>query len=124
MANKAQALYQFWSGFGLPAYDTHSVPKDAVMPYITYETAEDMLDNVLSLSASLWYNSTTWADIEAKANVIAYTITNTHTPVPITQGGYMWIKRGSPFMQRMNDPASDTIRRIYINIEAEFLTAY
>lgn len=121
---KAQALYQFWSGFDLPAYDTYSVPDDAVMPYITYDTAEDMIDGILPLSASLWYDSTSWAEIEAKAGVIAYTITNTHRPVALSQGGYMRIKRGTPFAQRMNDPEKDTIKRIYINIEAEFLTAY
>lgn len=121
---KAQALYQFWSGFDLPAYDTYSVPDDAVMPYITYETAEDMLGGVLPLSASLWYDSRSWSEITAKADVIAYFITNTHRPIPISQGGYLWITRGSPFMQRMNDPAKDTIKRIYININAEFLAAY
>lgn len=34
------------------------------------------------------------------------------------------LKRGSPFAQRMSDPNDDMIRRIYINITAEFLTAY
>ena len=34
----------------------------------------------------------------------------------------VWIKKGSPFAQRMGD-SDDMVRRIYMNIEAEFLTA-
>ena len=36
--------------------------------------------------------------------------------------GYLWIKRGNPFAQRMSDE-NDGIRRIYINIELEYFTS-
>jgi hypothetical protein len=36
-------------------------------------------------------------------------------------GGSIWIKRGQPFAQRMADDSSDTIRRIVLNIETEFI---
>lgn len=121
---KAQALHYFWSGFDLPAYEVNAVPDNATMPYITYDAAEDMIDGILPLSASLWYHDTSWDAITAKANAISYIITSVHRPIPLSQGGYLWIKRGTPFAQRMGDPSSDTIKRIYINIQAEYLTAY
>ena len=36
MTNTAKALYQFFSGFGLPAYVEYNVPDEAALPYITY----------------------------------------------------------------------------------------
>ena len=37
-------------------------------------------------------------------------------------GGYIWVKRGQPFSQRMADE-NDSTRRIYIVLEVEYLTA-
>lgn len=123
MANKAQALYQFWNSFGWAAYDEDSVPDDAVMPYITYNTMQDMIDSDLSLSASLWYESTSWTQITQKADQIAQQIIVNHKPIPLTGGGYLWIKKGDPFMQRVRDENSK-VRHIFINYFAEYLTAY
>lgn len=125
LPDKAQALHQFWSGFSLTAYDENSVltGSDApAFPYITYSVATDNLDNDVSLSASLWYRSSSWAEISQKADEIAEILYHRH-PIQI-KGGYMWIKRGSPFAQRMSDPNDNMIRRIYINITVEYLTAY
>jgi hypothetical protein len=35
----------------------------------------------------------------------------------------VWIQRGIPFAQRMSDPTDDTIRRIVLQITAEFITS-
>lgn len=120
--DKAQAIHSFWSGFGLIAYDENSVPDDAIAPYITYSVSTDSFDNRISLYGSLWYKSTSWVEISKKAEEIAETIEETN-PIKI-EGGYFWIMKGTPFAQRMADPSSDLIRRIYINIDAEFLTVY
>lgn len=121
--DKAQALNLFWSSFGLPAYDETTVPDDAEMPRITYNVATDSLNNVLPLSASLWYRSKSWEDITKKSEEIAEAITgHGYISYPI-DGGYLWIVKGTPFAQRMRDDNDDMIRRIYINITAEFLTA-
>jgi len=37
--------------------------------------------------------------------------------------GYLYLTKGTPFIQRMPD-VSDTVKRIYINIMVEFLSAY
>lgn len=121
--DKGQALYQFWSGFGLPAYERNTVPADAEMPYITYEASEDALDTDVVLSASIYYRSLSWKEISKKADEIARYITMQRRPIPLDQGGFLWITRGTPFIQNMSDE-DPNVRRKYINYIAEFLTAY
>ena len=121
--DKAQALHNFWSGFGLPAYDENSVPEDAAMPRITYSVSTDSIDNVLLLSGSLWYHSTSWEDISKKAEEIAQALVTMNPPAIEIDNGRLYLYKGAPFAQRMEDP-DDSIRRIYLNLEAEFLTAY
>lgn len=125
LPDKSQALYQFWSSFEWAAYDESSVPTGSSappFPYITFSVVLDNLGNEVGLNASLWYRSSSWATISRKADEIARALDNL-SPVKIG-GGYMWLKRGTPFAQRMSDPNDDMIRRIYINITAEFLTAF
>lgn len=120
--DKSQAIHEFWSGFGLTAYDENTVPDDATMPYITYSMATGALDDQLSLSASLWYRSPSWEAISKKADEISDFITRGGRLTEI-DGGYMYIFRDSPFSQRGNDPEDRLIRRMYIRISAEFFTA-
>ena len=63
---KAAAIYQFWSGFGLTAYEENTVPDDATFPYITYQLVTDSFDREIPLTASLWYRSESWTGINAK----------------------------------------------------------
>lgn len=123
--DKEQALHQFWSSFGLTAYDENTVPDDALTinkgKYLTYNVATASLDEPTPLYANLWYKSSSWAEITVKANEIAGAIGRGGAIVPF-DGGYIWICRGTPFSQRMPDD-DDTIRRIYINVMAEYLSA-
>lgn len=122
--DKAQALHDFWSGFGLPAYDETTVPDGATMPYITYNVATDSLDSVLPLHAQLWYKSSSWAEITRKSEEIAESIAEHGYAIKSVEGGYLWLVKGQPFAQRMREDNDDQIRRIYINVTAEYLTAY
>lgn len=119
---KEQALYSFWSSFGLPAYDQYTVPPDAVLPYLTYETATGSLDDVVNLTASLWYRDTGWAAISAKAQDIATAIEWMDPPTIQLDTGRLHLVRGNPWAQRMNDPDDDGIRRVVLNLQAEYLT--
>lgn len=124
MMDKSQAIYNLWSQFGLPVYDENTVPDDAVFPFITYSTALNSLGNVVSLSASLWYHSTSWQEASQKAEEIAeYIGKYGHISIPI-DGGYFFVTLGSPFAQRMSDEGDRLIRRIYILLDCEFLTAF
>lgn len=119
--DKLQALQNFWSSFGLPAYDATTVPDEAVMPYITYDVSTAALDEPVIMTGSLWYRTTSWEDISNKAQEIAEHIA-TSLPIKV-EDGYLWIVRGNPFSQRMSD-TDDMVRRILINIQAEYLTAF
>lgn len=122
--DKSQALNNFWNSFNIPAYDEISVPDDAQMPYITYSAKTDSLGNVLPLSASVWYRESTWKNAVLKAEEVAKAIAEYGFYKAEIEGGYMWITKGTPFAQRMSDPNDDMIKRVYLNIMVEFLTAY
>ena len=123
---KAAAIYQFWAGFGLPAYEENSVysfDETPPYPYLTYELNTDAFsDNAVSLSCSLWYRSTSWVQCNAKAEEISKAIGQSGVILKCG-GGYIWIRRSSPFAQSMGDDSDDMIKRKYINISAEFFTA-
>lgn len=120
--NKDQALDTFWNSFNIPAYESQTIPPDAVLPYITYQVSTDSFDNRVSLTNSIWYRSTSWREISDKASEIAERLGIGGEVISIDDG-YVWLMRGTPFAQRMSDP-DDSIRRIVINVQAEFLTAY
>lgn len=120
--DKVQAIHNFWFQFGLPAYDENSVPDDAQMPYITYTVLTDSLDEAVPLSGNLWYRSASWKEITLKSEEIAERIAARGFYSVKIDNGYVWITKGSPFAQRMTD--TDPVKRIYLNIMAEFLTAY
>ena len=121
--DKSQAIDNFWNGFGLPAYDENTVPDDAALPRITYSVETDSFDNAITLTASLWYRSKSWKDISQKADEIGEYIVKMIPPTIPIENGRLYITKGTPFAQRMTDP-DDSIRRIYLNIQAEYLTAY
>lgn len=124
--DKAQAVFKFWSQFDLPVYDENTLPTGSnrpQMPYLTYSMATDSLGNPVAMSADLWYHSTSWQAITRKADEIAKVLGTGGQVIPV-DGGYIYIVRGTPFSQRMSDPEDADIRRIYINIMAEYLTAY
>lgn len=122
--DKAQAIHSFWSAFHIPAYDEQTVPDDAVLPYITYNTVTDSLDNVVPMTGSVWYRGTTWVDVTVKSEEIARYIGEFGHKVIKFDDGYLYITKGSPFSQRVEDSSDTQIRRIYINIMAEFISAY
>ena len=131
--NKSQALDYFWNQFNIPAFDESSVPEKVPdghgnmvplpFPYITYSVITDSLNNVVNLSASIWDKSTSWGRISLKAEEIAQYLGENGYEIIKLDEGYVWLVKGVPFAQRMADPEKD-IKRIYLNVQAEFLTAY
>lgn len=125
--NKSQALHQFWSGFGLPAWDENTIPDDSTVrgeKYIAYSVSTGSLDDVINLTAKIWdTNTTSWEYVEQKAREIAYAIATMNPPTIQIDNGRLYITEGQPFSQRLPDPDS-LVRGVYINIQAEFLTAY
>ena len=119
---KAAAIYQFWSSFGLTAYEENTVPHDATFPYITYQLVTDSFDREIPLTVSIWYRSESWTGINAKTEEISQKISRGGKVIPC-DGGSIWLKRGQPFAQSMGDESDNLIKRKYLNITAEFMTA-
>ena len=109
-----EAIHNFWSGFSIPAYDEFTVPDNATLPYITYSFGYDVFGGVIDINASIWYRSTSWAEITAKAQEIADKIKNGGINLKTDNGG-IWLYAGSPIYQRY-DSGDNDIRRIYLNI--------
>ena len=119
---KAAAIYKFWSGFGLTAYEENTVPTDADFPYITYQLVTDSFDREIPITASLWYRSESWTGINSKTEEISQKISRGGKIISC-DGGAIWLKRGQPFAQSMDDESDNLIKRKYLNITAEFMTA-
>jgi hypothetical protein len=123
---KASALYNFFSSFGIDAYEETLVPtgeEAPKFPYLTYQLITDSFDNEVLIPVSLWYRSeASLLALNSKTEEISQRIGRGGVFLDC-DGGKIWIKRGSPFAQTMSDSEDNTIRRKYINITAEFLTA-
>lgn len=119
--SKWKGLHGFWSSFGIPAYDASAVPDDAQMPYITYTGIVAGFEDVIPIEGHIWYHSTSWAEASEKADEIAAAV-SPHRLVQLGDREYLFLAKGSPFAQRMAD-TDDTVKRVYINIMAEYFTA-
>lgn len=122
---KAAAIQGFWESFGLTAYEENAVPTGdgaPEFPYITYEFISDSFGADIALTGSLWYRSTSWVAANAKAEEISRYIGRGGVMLSCDDGA-IWIRRGSPFAQNMGDDSDDKIKRKYINLTAEFVTA-
>jgi len=122
--DKYQAIDNFWNSFEWTAYDEGTVPDDAAMPRITYSVVTDSLGNPVMLPASLWDRSTSWERLSQKADEISQAIETMYPSAIAFDDGRLYITKGSPYAQRMQEPSDDMVRRIYLNIDAEFFTAF
>lgn len=122
--NRIQALHNFWSGFGLTAYDENTVPDNAMDltggKYITYDVTDSEWGDEVALMANLWYRSDSWKDITEKAMEIGDYITRGGIMIDCDEGA-VWVKKAPAFAQRMSHEGYDQIRRIVLSIEVEFI---
>ncbi len=119
---KGRILNEFFSSFGIPAYPVTSVPENAVFPWLTYELILDSWSGgEVGITVNLWYHTESEAIPNAKADEIARAI-GLGGVVLSCDGGYIWLKRGSPWCQALRDEADANIKRRYINVTAEFFT--
>jgi len=114
------ALYTFFSQFGISAYEATKVPDNAVMPYLTYtETLNEFDAGDVSCAVNLYYYESSNANINAKAKAIGDMIGRGGKALEC-DGGYLWIKKGSPWCLTIADADSSVNRRL-INITLEYL---
>ena len=120
MTTQAAAIYNFLSGFGIPAYAASSVPVDAAFPYLTYSLVTGGWEEYeQSMSIDLWYRTESEAQPNAKAEEIRKKIGIGGVILRCDEGA-IWLKRGTPWCQSMSDPDDDMIKRRYINLTVEY----
>lgn len=118
--NKYQALHSFWNGFGIPGYEENTIPKDAKLPYITYEIVTNSLgDNSTAMTARVWDKSNSWTYLNSKVEEIATALNGTRL---VCDEGYIVLYRGEPFSNNITDAEDQTIKGKYLNITADFIT--
>lgn len=117
------AVYQFLSGFGIPAYASTSVPTGAKFPYLTYDlTVGDWMGGDVSVPVNVWYRTDSEAAPNAKVREIHDAIGMGGVIVPC-DGGALWIKRGSPWAQSVLAGGEDEkIKRRYVNLDIDYMT--
>lgn len=126
---KEQTLYNFWNSFGIQAFEENSVStgEDAPkFPYITYQVVTDNFDNQVQLTASLWDRNKNGYSALLENSIKLEEISKAIGRGGVflnCDGGKIWLKRGTPFAQNMGDDSDNSIKRKYLNITAEFLTA-
>ena len=111
MYQTAKALKEFFSGFGLPAYTTDSVPDDVELPYIAYSLAEPEWDQKATMYAQVWDRSKSNTRILQVADQITSAIF-VGKKIPM-EDGYLVIWPESPLVQLMTD---GDFRSAYINL--------
>lgn len=99
------ALYNFWSGFGLPAYRAGRVPTGAEYPYITFDVVSGEFGSRTILTANNWHKApgatTAAADL---LDAIARKIPNSGFLLPVDGRGYLIIYRnGADFQSYVAD---------------------
>lgn len=118
MTSVAKALKKFYSGFGLPAYDTTTVPDDVSVPYITYTIAEPEWNQKASIHAQVWDRSKSNARILQYADAIVRDI-GSGRMLNVPEGTFV-IWPETPLIQVMHDAEEDgkpsDYRYAYINL--------
>lgn len=123
---KYECIHAFFSSFGIPAYEEHSVPdylddaqtEENRPPYITYQMAVDNFRGApVAITADVWDRSESWQFVHEKAAEIAASIGSYKRLV--CDDGYIVVTKGSPFA---SDYADGIYKRAYLNLNLTFIT--
>lgn len=111
-----KALYQFWSGFSIPAYPEQLVPDDAVLPYITYDVKAPYWRGASPYNARVWYKGTSMIPILSKVSEIDEEIGD---GIRIAYGnGCLFLFKEDLFFQ-MQPSDDETIKIAYLSMSIQ-----
>lgn len=118
------AIYGFLNGFSIPAYASASVPDQAQFPYITYDLVlGEWGQPEVNMPVNVWYRTESEAQPNAKVREIGERI-GMGGVLLHCDGGVLWVKKGSPWAQAVTVEGEDEkVKRRYVNINIEYLTA-
>lgn len=128
---KEQALFQFFNSAvpGVPAYPNYGVPskargdaEDVAFPYMTYTPVFSTLDEgPVQITVNLWHLTESEVKIGNFVQTLSNAIGRSGQRLNC-DGGYIWLRRGNPFAQPIDDESNILIKGRYIIIMASFLT--
>ena len=120
MTDVATALYEFWSGFGIPAFVENTIPDEmpdgtpVKMPYITYRLAEPDWINPISMYARVWYRGTSFTWLSAKVDEIGREI-GTGKTIPF-ENGCLTLFKDDIFSQYMSESDDGMVKTAYLSL--------
>lgn len=123
--DKFQAMHDFFSSFGLKAYEENSVPdgKDSpAFPYLTYEASSSYGDSEIQINFSIWYRDDGMKAIDLKVQEIAESIG--HSKIIDCDEGSIVIRPGDSFSQSMGDEGDRLVKRKLFTLYAKFITIF
>lgn len=111
MRQTAKALYDFVSGFGLPAYATETIPDNTALPYLTFPLVDPEWNQKATFYIQGWYRTTDYTEMLEKADQIVREIA---TGITISmEDGYLVIYPENPQIQIL---VNGDVRSFYINL--------
>ena len=122
MREVMEALYTFWSQFGVPAYAEDVVPPTAKVPYIRYTVPRGPLMGSSVMVAHNYHSAKLMGNVERAelSGRIAKAIPQGGAKIPVEGLGYLILRRGSDFQTLYQDPDDRNIIGIRTSVEVDF----
>ena len=122
MRDVMDALYEFWSQFGVPAYAEDTVPSTATVPYIRYTVSKAPATDVSYLTAYNYHSRRLMGNVERAemAGRIADAIPHKGVRIPLEHGGFLTLFRNSDFQTLYQDPEDLDVIGIRTSVEVHF----
>lgn len=116
------ALYEFWSQFGVPAYAEDMVPDNASVPYIRYTVPKGPAFDVSYLTAFNYHSRRLMGNVERAemSDLIAKAIPQGGVKIPLDNGGFLMLFRNSDFQTLYQDPEDLDVIGIRTSVEVHF----
>ena len=118
MTDVHQALYKFWSSFGIPAYLSGHVPDNASLPYITFEVGDGEPFSSTFLVAIVWTKDN--ATRAGYLDKIAEAISADGSTIALDNGMLAIYRNSGGFMSYYDDPEDKTILGGRVSYQVNF----
>ena len=122
MIDIMEALYAFWSQFGVPAYAEDMVPDDAKLPFIRYSVAKAPAMDATIMTAYNYHNARLMGNVERArlAEQIAEAIPEKGVKLPMDNGGFLVLYRNSDFQTPYKDSEDLNVIGVRTSVEVHF----
>lgn len=118
-----EALYQFWSGFSVPAFEENSVPTGEDFPgfpYITFPIVCAGFGGRSSVYVSVWTKSNSgWGQAIEIADAVYNKLKDGGLCLKHSEGA-VWVSANEPFSKGTGDPNDDQVKRMLLDVRLQF----